>query len=263
MPEPIVGEAPKVDAFGEPVKPVEGEGKKDEGGEKGEGGKKGDGEKLTPTQQVAELSRQLGEYQNKEKTWGETDASKTENIRNMAAKIDALTKQAGSGKGAGEGDADVRFKDIKFSKDLTAEEKEEMTDSEIKMTDMIATLQQSLNTIEAKIKKSGETKKEGGDVVDIQGIVKNTAKELASGNKELANQIIESAKQFSMQGLTEEQVVERVASAAKLVSDYKPPKENVSKGGKAAGGGTDADPYGIDKIVDEVATRKENKGFNL
>ena len=83
MPEPIkpeggaealVVDAPAVDAFGEVIKKEGAEVPEvkvvapNEGGDKG-GEDKG-GEKLTPTQQIAELSRKIGEYAEKEKNWG-------------------------------------------------------------------------------------------------------------------------------------------------------------------------------------------------
>ena len=259
MPEPINGSEPQKNAFGEEVKPIEtgGEGA---GGE-GEGEKGKSGEKLTPTQQIAELSRQLGEYSQKEKGWGETNTSKDDNIRAMAAKIKALESQAKEGKGGGGEGGDELFKEIKTSKDLTAEQKEEMTDTEIKQMDEIAALKSGMNNLATLIKK-GQTK-EGGEI-DTQGIVKDTARDLAAGNKELANQIIESVKQFVLDGLDEEQIIARVGKAATLVSGYKPPKEQPAGGkGKPAGGTGDSDPYGVDKIVEEVHAQKENKGFAL
>ena len=179
----------------------------------------------------------------------------------MAAKIKALESQAKEGKGGGGEGGDELFKEIKTSKDLTAEQKEEMTDTEIKQMDEIAALKSGMNNLATLIKK-GQTK-EGGEI-DTQGIVKDTARDLAAGNKELANQIIESVKQFVLDGLDEEQIIARVGKAATLVSGYKPPKEQAGGGkGKPAGGTGDSDPYGVDKIVEEVHAQKENKGFNL
>ena len=75
----------QVDAFGElPPQKEEAPKVEDKGGE-GEGK-----EKLTPTQQVAELSRKLGEFAEKERSWGETQKSKDENIRAMKDSIKKL-----------------------------------------------------------------------------------------------------------------------------------------------------------------------------
>lgn len=253
------GGEPQKNAFGEDINPKEeiggeeggGEGKDDEGGK----------EKLTPTQHIAELSRRLGEYTQKELSWGETNKSKDDNIRAMAAKIKGLEAQAKGEKGGGEGAEELLFKEIKTSKDLSAEQKEEMTDTEMKQMDEIAALKAGMNNLAGMIKK-GQTKESGE--TDVQAIVKNTALGLSAGNKEMANQIIESVKQFVLDGLNEEQIAERVGKAALLVSDYKPPKEQAGGNkGKPAGAGGNTDEFGIDKIVDEVHAKRENKGFEL
>ncbi len=269
------GGEPQKNAFGEDIKPKEevdkteqeagGSGESDKGGEDKGGG---DG-KLTPTQQIAELSRKLGEYAEKERSWGETQKSKDENIRAMKESIKRLESQVGK---KGESNSDDNkdeplFKEIKTSKDLTDEQKEEMTDSEIKQMDEIATLKQTINTLAASIKKGA--KGDGGDnnetTVDVNTTVRETAKELSNGNREMANLIIESFKslKFSTEGLTEEDIAERVKIAATKVPNYKPPKEQANKGGKPAGGGTGTDPYGVDKVVDEVFKKSENNGFEL
>ena len=271
MPEPEVKKevVPELDAFGQPIKKEGEEGGESSGAGEGAGGEGGEGvkEKLTPTQQVAELSRKLGEYTEKEKTWGETNKSKDENIRAMKEAIKSLEsriKGKGDGEkgGGGEGEVEALFKEIKTSKDLTAEQKEEMTDTEIKQMDEIAALKTGMNNLATLIKK-GQNPEKGQ--VDIQSTVKDSAKELAAGNKELANLIIESVKKFNLEGLTEDEIVMRVGEAAKLVPTYKPPKEQpTGKDGKpAGGGGSDTDAFGVDKIVEEVFAKKENTGFSL
>ena len=209
------------------------------------------------------MSRKLGEFTEKERGWGETQKSKDENIRAMKESIKRLEAQVGKKEGEGQDETEALFKEIKTSKDLTAEQKDEMTDTEIKQMDEIASLKQGMNNLATLIKKGQGGEKESG-VVDVQGIVKNTAKELAGGNKELANLIIESVKKFNLTDMDEDGIAARVAEAATLVPTYKPAKEQASgKGGKAAGGGTETDPYGVDKIVDDVFKKKENTGFDL
>ena len=254
MPNEKDGGQSQVDAFGE-LPPKKEEAPKVEEN-KGEGGE----EKLTPTQQVAELSRKLGEYAEKERSWGETQKSKDENIRAMKDSIKKLETQIKEEKGGEKGEE--LFKDIKTSKDLTADQKEEMTDTEVKQMDEIAALKQGMNNLANMIKKGGE-KGESGQL-DVNSIVRETAKELAKDDKDTANLIIASVKKFNLEGLSEEEIVARVGEAALLVPNYKKPKEQVNgKGGKAAGGGNDNDPFGVDKIVDEVHAKKENKGFEL
>ena len=273
MPEPIVeGEkAPETNAFGENIKkegeakPQENAGGEDKGGDDKGGDGKGEG-KITPTQQIADLSRKLGEYAEKERSWGETQKSKDENIRAMSESIEKLKKQVGEKGEDNKGkDAPVLFKEIKTSKDLTEAEKEDMTDTEVKQFDEIAGLKTALNQLAGMIGK-GENKEEakGEDKINTNTIARDAAKELAGGDRAMANQIIESLKVFNLEGLTEEQIIDRVGKAATFVKDYKPPKEQASGGkGKPAGGGTDTDPYGVDKIVEDVHKQKENEGFNL
>lgn len=261
------GAEPQKNAFGEDIKPKEETGADAGGAGAGEdkGGEDKGGEKLTPTQQIAELSRKIGEYAEKERSWGETQKSKDENIRAMKESIKRLEAQVGNKKetaGNEGGEAEVLFKEIKTSKDLTDEQKEEMTDTEIKQMDEIASLKQGMNNLASLIKKGQGGEKKDGQV-DIQSTVKETAKELAQGNKELANQIIESVKKFNLEGLGEEDIAARVMEAAKLVPDYKPPKEQTNKGGKPAGGTNNSDPHGVDKVIEEVFKKKENNGFDL
>lgn len=259
---------PPTDAFGESIKKEgEPEVKVDTPAPK-EGEDKGGEGKLTPTQQIADLSRKLGEYAEREKGWGETQKSKDENIRAMKDSIKRLENQVlgkRGEKGKDEGGEKPLFAEIRTSKDLTADERDEMTDTEIKQMDMIASLQQGMNELAGKIEKGAEGKKEDGTVVDIQGTVKETAKELANGDKDLANQIIESVKKFNLTDLSEEEIASRVAEAATLIPTYKKPKEQAGgkKGAPAGGGANNTDPYGVDKIVEEVSAKKENNGFAL
>lgn len=259
MEEKDKGEQVEKDAFGEPVK-KEGESVPVVEVEKKVGGD----EKLTPTQQIAELSRKLGTFEAEKVQWGETNKSKDENIRNMKDAIKRLEAQVGGKKDeGGEGEAPL-FKDVKTSKDLTAEQKEEMTDTEIKQMDEIASLKQGMNEL-AKLMKKGTTK-EGGEVVDVNTAVRDTAKELAGTDKAMANLIIESFKalKFSTEGLNEQEIADRVNIAATKVPNYKPPKEQAGGGGgKAAGGGGNDDPHGVDKIVEDVFKKREGGTFEL
>ena len=250
---------PEKDAFGEPVKKEE-----ERAGEGEEEKKVGGDEKLTPTEQVAELSRKLGTLEAEKTQWGETNKSKDENIRNMKDAIKRLEAQVGGKKDEGEGESELLYKDIKTSKDLTAEQKEEMTDSEIKQMDEIAALKQGMNDLAKLVKKSAT--KEGGEVVDVNTTVRDTAKEIGGTDKAMVNLIIESFKalKFSTEGLTETEIAERVAIAATKVPNYKPPKEQVrGADGKPVVGGSNDDPHGVDKIVEDVFKKREGGTFEL
>lgn len=156
------------------------------------------------------------------------------------------------------------FKDVKHSKDLTAEQKDEMTELEIKLLDELADVKEALNKnyIESqKDKKVAETAK----VDDVNKSVREHASAIANGDTEMANQIIESFNimKFNVDGLTPEELKQRVEVAAKQVPDYKPPREQATVHGKTVkqnGGGTD--PFGTDKIVAE-ATQGQNGTYSL
>lgn len=261
---PLETKEPMVDAFGEPLK---NKNEEKEGEKEGENKKEEDNkEKFIPEQQISDLSKKIGEYEQKEKSWNETNKSKDENIRAMKESIKRLEEQVknkgGTGKENEDGQKTILFKEIKTSKDLTEDQKEEMTDTEIKQMDEIAGLKTALNQLADMMSKTNKEKEDGQ--LDANNIVRNTAKELAKGNKELTNQIIESVKDFNLQGLSEEEIEARVNKAALFVPNYKKPKEQATgQGGKPAGGLNDSDPYGVDKIVEEVHKKRENKSFDL
>lgn len=257
MPEDkkVEGEAevkPTIDAFGNSDAPIEVkvESKKEE--------KKFDTipeDHPTIVSLKSEIAKVKEEY-------GGNLSGQREVIKGLEAKIEALGK--GKGADGGEAEEDVIYKkdEIKWSKDLTKEERDDMTDTEIKQMDEIARMKEAQNKLysaQVKASKGSETTK----VTDLNNLVQGTAKELAGGNVELANEIIESSKQFSYEGLTETQVKERVMNAAKLLPSYKPPKEQVNRNGapvKKAGEGSD--PFGVDKIVEE-ATKGSNGAYAL
>jgi hypothetical protein len=242
------------DAFGQPLKEeapkedVKGEENKDKDGKKEE---KND-------EAISELKSQIEEIK---RDYGENLAGQRELIKTLKDKISEL-------QGGKKEETDVLHKEIKYSKDLTAEEREDMTETEIKQMDEIAALKEAQNKMYSDIMKGQKKEKEGEEkkVEDLQSFVKDEAKRLAKeagGNTELANEIIESAKQFKLEGLTEEEVKERVKAAAKLLPNYKPPKEKPGMGQKPVKGkGASEDPFGVDKIVEE-ATKGQDGGYNL
>lgn len=240
----------------------EGEGEKDKGGKEKGGEKKFEAiPEDHPT--IVSLKNEIEKVKSE---YGGNLSSQRDIIKTLEGKIDALTKGDGKG-GKGEGaDDEVLYKNIKWSKDLTKEEREEMTDTEIKQMDEIAEMKEAQNKIYADQRKKdreAEEKAKGNETKEVENLnalVQTTAKTLATGedgkvNTELANQIIEATKQFNLTGLTEEQVKERVTNATKLVPDYKAPKEQTNKRGGALDGNGKAgdDPFGVDKIVEEAS----------
>lgn len=239
MPEPV--EVVK-DAFGEVVPAPEGapEGElADKGeGDKGEGDKGKDDKKTDPVATIAELSKKIGELE-------ALHGTKDTNIEAMRKKIQSLEKNGGKGD-KGEGDkGETMFPEVIFSKDLPKEQREEMTDTEIKLFDETATLKQSMNKMFDAIKAGKDTTQ-----VDMNSTARAEALRLAGNDIKMANQIIEQFNEFNNTGLGEEQILERVAKASKLVPDYKPPKEQEKKDGAPVKKNKGDDPYGVNAIVE-------------
>lgn len=249
------GAAPAVDVFGEPTP----------GSEQTPAGT-GEAEKPAPSTDINELSRKLGEYEATVKNLDEKHREKDENIRAMRETIKRLEKQAKEGAGgtpSGDGtDAEALFKEVKTSKDLKPEERDDMTETEIKQFDEIAALKQGMNQL-FKAVKEGKGKEDSGEAADTTEVARSYALEIAGKDSDIANQIIEQYNEFNNEGLTEAQVKARIEKAAKLVPDYKPPKEQTKKHGSPAHGGTDTDPFGTDKIISEVVKSREGNTYSL
>lgn len=225
---------------------------------KEEGGEKEKGKKYDPIPDdhptITALKAQIEEVK---KEYGGNLSGQRDVIKRLETEIETLKKGGKTDKN--EEGTDVLFKDIKWSKDLTDEERDEMTATEIKQMDEIATMKEAQNKMYAEQQKKGKTE-ETQKAEDLNSTVRDTALELAKAasegkeNKDLANEIIEASKMFNLQGLTEKEVVERVKMAAQHVPNYKPPKEQVNKNGKpvkdTAGGGDD--PFGTNKIIEEA-----------
>lgn len=163
-----------------------------------------------------------------------------------------------------EADPNLPYPEIKFSKDLPEKERELLSDQEIKTMDELATIKERENKKYLDEKnKIIETKEK--EVEDLQSLIKNTALQLANNDSSKANEIIESAKQFSYQGLSEEQIKQRVENAFKLLPTYTPPKEVDKKLGGAIkdNNGSGSDEFSSnDKIIEE-ASKGSNGGYQL
>jgi hypothetical protein len=238
MPEPV--EIVK-DAFGEvvpaPEGAPEGDDNKDDG-DKADEGK--DDKKTDPVATIAELSKKIGELE-------ALHGTKDTNIEAMRKKIQSLEKNGVKSEKGDEGDkAETMFPQVVFSKDLPKDQLEEMTDTEIKLFDETATLKQGMNKMFEAIKSGKDTTQ-----VDMNTTARAEALRLASNDIKVANQIIEQFNEFNNTGLGEEQIIERVAKASKLIPDYKPPKEQERKDGGAVKKNKGSDPYGVDAIITE------------
>jgi len=221
--------------------------------------------KLTPTEKMTKMAEELGTFKTKFESSEALHKTKDENIRAMAEKIKNLEKGTGNDKGGQPQEGDVPFKEIKTSKDLTAEEKDEMTDAEIKALDESALLKETINKMSRDL---AEAKKGGaGEAVDVNKTVKESALELAGDDVDMANKIIEAfnGMKFNTEGLTAEQIAERVGVVAGTVNGYIPPKEGKTTfaHGKVVKKNAGSDPHGVDKIVEEVAGQKAGGTYSL
>lgn len=228
-----------------------------------------DAPKVDAPDKAIEFAEKIGALTTELSASKDLHTKKDADIRAMADKIKALEKSNG---GAPEGgkvqEGDVPFKEIKTSKDLTEDERDDMTDAEIKNLDAIAMLQQTINAMSLASQK--DTANAGAGIepvaVDVNATVQAKATELAGGDIAMANQIIEAYKlaNFNTEGLTAEQIQLQVQMATAGVPTYKPKVESsISPNGKPAGGGTPTDPHGVDAIVAEVAKTKGQETYSL
>lgn len=267
------GNQPELDAFGQPLKEPKPQ-------EKPNPEAKKEGEDITKHPIVVDLQTKLGEATKKLEEYGNNFSGQSKVIKDLQKQLKNLLKGGKDGKPAEQAGNEPRFKEIKRSKDLTVEQKDEMTETELKQMDVIADLMEAVNATEVKLNQN--TKKDedededdedegADDVPENPGkVVKDTAKELAKAasgkpNTELANKIIASFNGlgFKVEGLSEEEIQKRVALAAGQVSEYKPPKEQNNKRGGAVKETEGDDPFGVDKIVEEVASRNNTGSYAL
>lgn len=157
-----------------------------------------------------------------------------------------------------------KAEDIKFSKDLTDDEKDGMTATEMKLFDELASMKVKANEKSiADFKKEQqmvEDNKKEQKVTDLNGTVRSIALSLVGNDVTKANEIIESAKRFNLEGLDGATLKTRIEDAQKLLPDYKPPKEQVKKVGDAVKvtDNSNEDPFGSSKIIEQAKNR--NKG---
>lgn len=181
-------------------------------------------------------------------------------------------KIAGKG-GENSSDDNVMFKDIKFSKDLTQDERDDMTDTEIRLFDQNAQQQVAMNQLFATVSKASKVIDET-KVEDLNSSARTEAMRLAEENfklnptlakdvRELSDKIIVEFNDFNNAGITVEKLAERMKKALNNVTGYTPPKEKSIRDttGKPikTGGSTATDPYGIDSIVAGVNKKNDGK----
>ena len=205
------------------------------------------------------------------KEYGENLTGQRQAHEKEVADLNKKLTDALAGKKPEEGE-NVMFKDIKFSKDLTDEQKDDMSDTEIQLYDQNANMQVAMNKmldgIASTAKATEDTK-----VEDLNSSARNEASklaeeaikinsELATDAMELTDKIIVEFNEFNNEGITSEKLTERMQKALNNVKGYTPPKEQEknSSGNNPvkSGSGGKTDPFGVDVIVASV--NKENKG---
>jgi hypothetical protein len=244
---------PVVNAFGEEVK-------KEEVNVDAPVVEQKDDAKLTPSEKLAKMAEELGSFKAKVEASEALHKKKDDDIRARVEKVGGKHQEGGT-----EQEGDVPFKEIKTSKDLTEDERDEMTDAEIKAMDESATLKQTINQMARDLAEAKKGKQ--GDV-DVNATVRTMAETLASNDADIANKIIEAynGAKFNTTDMSAEEIEKSVELVAGLVTGYKAPAEGTMGAGKGkpASGGGKSDPYGVDAIVESVAQRKQsNNVFNL
>jgi len=204
----------------------------------------------------------------KEKALREAGEIKDDNLRAMRKRIKELEK--GGGKATDDA-VDLPYKDVKYSKDLSQDDRDSMTETEIKQMDQIADIQQRVNDDVSKAHTAATTVAEDADDSFEEKLDKGEAKsfartaalKLAGNDKDIANAILVEYNLFNNEGLSQTDISTRLEKANRMRSDYTPPKQQTHKAGKAikqSGGG---DPFGNDAIVESVTTSGEPGKYSL
>lgn len=227
----------------------------------------------TDTKKVVEVAPEIKVLQDQIAKLSDDKTKMSENLINQGKLIDDLRKGKNLDKDGkptdvvDDKDIPVPYKpeEIKFSKDLTEEERDGMTKTETLLFDQLADMKTKANEKAiADFKKEQEmvaNNEKNKEVTDLNGKVKEIALALAGNDPTKANEIIESAKRFNLAGLDEATLKTRIEDAQKLLPDYKPPKEQPKNNGGTVVKNNDStkdDPFGSTKIIEQAT--KENKG---
>lgn len=227
---------------------------------KPEGDKKPEGEK---SPEVAELERQLEEA--KSSMGGNLSAQRTI--------IDNLTKELKALKGE-EKKKDIKplHEDIKRVKDLPQADQDAMTDAEKALWDENADRKERENAAHiaaetARIDAETQAETQNTEALArVSTTAQAEAKRLAGGDVNVANEIISNFNEFAGNDkLTDEQVKERIAKAARMIDGFTPPKEQAAPAerGKPAGGTDKSDPYGVSAAVEQAKKGHDGAGYAL
>lgn len=267
-------ETPKPDVFGNTLNPDGSEVspevvvKKEDETKKVEEETKAKAEEIEKSPVVVELKGKLDEYSKNLKGQNDVISKLEKTIEDLSkGKIDPDKKPE---------EGEVLFKDIKTSKDLTTEQKEDMTDTEIALYDRNAQLETAMNGLFTAIKEQGKTT-ETAKVEDLNSSAKMEASklaeeaikanpELAKDTQELVNKIIVEFNEFNNEGISPEKLAQRVKKALNNVEGYKAPKEQKAPDGSGKNAVKDKngvkDTSKIDNIVKNVNVNNTGE-YNL
>lgn len=207
---------------------------------------------------VVEMNAKIQDMSHNLSEQGKLIKKRDERIR----ELEAARKDADKDGDGADGEFVPPNKDIKRSKDLTDDERDEMTANEIKLMDEKAdALERENKAAEALYKaqakkKDPEAGKEPKDGEDTpEKLLEAEIEALSGGDAERKRELKEAAALTNFAGLTtKEQIAERLKlGAEKFIPNYTPPKEQpTSKGAPVKTGGGANDPHNIDQIVREA-----------
>jgi hypothetical protein len=195
-------------------------------------------------------------------------ASMGKSLSDQRKEIDDMKKQLNGEK---KGEAKPVFADIKHVKDLPKEEQDEMSETEKKLFDQNATLMEKFNEqakseVSAKDAADAEAKA-AADIAErtdaMNKSVQTQAMKLAGNDSGMANEIIKNFNMFAGNlELDDKALTERLASAARMIPTYTPPKEQGSggTGGAIKDGAKNDDPHDVEKVIKQVLDQRNKPG---
>lgn len=190
----------------------------------------------------------------------------SDNMKNMRGIIDTLNDKIKTGtKEEKKPEEKKPIIEVKFSRDLPKEQYEKMSEGERSMHDTIATMAQTINELRSSVETvSGSIKKVEENVqTPTERTAQEQALSLADGDIDKANSIIAKFNKFAGNDqLPADKFKERLEEAALLAGIKKTKKDAATIQGTAVQTTTtkDKDTSENDKIVDEVAKRRQSGG---
>lgn len=185
------------------------------------------------------------------------------NLVEQRNKIDRLEKQIKdlSGKKTEEKPKPL-FEKIVRVKDLPKDERDAMSETEKRLFDANADMQERLNEMAAANQKPAENKQDGDEpasTFDVNKAVQDEAMKLADGNYTKAQELIGkfNSLDFDLTKITAENLAERLASVVALIPDFKPKQEQQTGNGGAVKDGKAS--TGVDAAISAAVAEQQGK----